>query len=326
MFKLPAVLTAERVSQILPIFDEWLSLEPGSWLAIDCSETTFIDPFCLCIFAEIVQKLKTHEVKGVLQGLPKGLRNYLDRMDFFQSLEIEYESDRQRNERLTGLVELTKIQLQKNIDSEAAKLTRALIGDFDDFDPKALPDENSGLLPYDNLERTVKYLMTEALLNSLSHGKRGSKNSYVWTALQYYPKTDNVNLSVVDNGVGFLRTLSSHPDLGDQTHEDALNLAMQPHKSCNRDQWLKDGKAANLGLGLTVISDLVCDAGGKMTVMSGDALLALENKSHKYVTIPHWQGVAISIIVPRSTLREVALAPIIRKYQDDIGEELITFT
>lgn len=324
---LPRYLTTNYIVDALNAFSNALEAYGTEEFEFECSAICFIDPFFICIFTEVLRKLQSRGARVNLLNIPLNIQSYLSRMDFFENAAIADPLNQSRNDCSNKLAELQKIDNQRTIDELSYKLSKALIGSLDDYNPESEPNPHTGEQPHDQMQNSINYILSESLQNSLSHGrKKGFDTAYVWTSLQYYPTTQIVNLAIVDNGAGFLRTLCDHPDIKEKTHEEAIRLALLPEKSCNRDQWLKTGDAANLGLGLTVISDLVLAASGSIDIISGDCLLRVDTNGYSPKSISRWQGVGISVNVQRDNLKQTLLRSIIEKYQQNIDDVDINFT
>ncbi len=82
-------------------------------------------------------------------------------------------------------------------------------------------------------------------------------------------------MAVVDNGCGFLSSLSRHPRLVASNDAAAVRLALEPRVTCNPDLEIRPEETANQGVGLTVVRWIVAEGRGVMQIASGDAVLEL---------------------------------------------------
>jgi hypothetical protein len=236
------------------------------------------------------------------------LSGYLQRMDVFHGVELVDcpPIQGQRHDRADALVEVTRLEQRRDVDSAALRLTRALVGRMPVANPNEQPDEMTGYTEADRLAEPIQYAFNELLENALTHARRaGYGNACVWVACQYYPSSDLVRLGVVDNGCGFLATLRGHPALHQETHLAAILAALQPRVSCNRDLGLR-ADSVNQGVGLTTTQRIAASAGGRLYIASGDAIHSAASYRH-LAGGACWQGVAIALVCKRQRLPEVHL-------------------
>lgn len=120
-----------------------------------------------------------------------------------------------------------------------------------------------------------------------------------------------VRLGVVDSGCGFLATLSKHRLLRDQTHLNAILLALEPMVSCNRDLLLNSNESVNQGVGLTTTFRIAKQANGRLIIASGDAKHDTRGRSMYLSEGVYWQGVAIAMECQRTQLPGIKIADLL---------------
>jgi hypothetical protein len=171
----------------------------------------------------------------------------------------------------------------------------------------------TGKSDVDRFEQPLQYVLGELLENALTHARgRGHNDAIAWVAAQYYPKKRVVRLAVVDDGCGFRKSLEGHSALASDTHFAAIEAALQPRVSRNREVGL-GGDSTNQGVGLTVTRQIALSAGGSIALFSGDAwLMDHVERQREPRTIPVWQGVGVFVELHREQLRNVDLASIMK--------------
>lgn len=199
-------------------------------------------------------------------------------------------------------LELTRLDSQRGVADAAFRLAQALVGHIPGVDPNELPDEMSGFTTFDRLVEPIQYALNELLENAMTHARRqGFANASVWIASQYYPKKNLIQLGVVDNGCGFLASLRGHPELRREHHLDAILTALKPRISCNRDLRL-NMDSVNQGVGLTTTCRIAEHTGGRLVIVSGDAIHDTSGRSGLLASGAYWQGVAIAMECRRDRL------------------------
>lgn len=273
-------------------------------VSVDAGELGFADPFGLAVLGATFRIVRRQGRAVGVRGLSARMAGYLQRMEVFEGVDLIDCSPpvTTRHDRSDALVELTMLDDQRCVDDAAFRLAKAIVGVIPGIDPDEPPDDMSGYSAFDRLVEPIQYALSELLENALTHARRqGFGEACVWVASQYYPKKGTIRLAVVDNGCGFLATLRSHPELRRETHLDAILTALRPRISCNRDLRLGMG-SVNQGVGLTTTCRIAEHAGGRLVIVSGDAIHSTSGQSGRLTRGATWQGVAIAIELSRARL------------------------
>lgn len=311
--RLPAFVHARNLPVTLKFCSD-IAANSASAVICDAADLKFVDPAGLCLLAATCHRLANSGKVLRLENVPAAIMGYLSRMDLFKACGIEYDEKFARHDRKLDLVEICSVDKASSIDPLADKITNALIGRTPDFDPNAQPDEMTGYTPQDYLYDPLRYIFSELLENALTHAKRaGYLNTQAWVAAQYYPSNDRIRLAVVDNGCGFLASLTRHQDLAERTHSAAIRLALRPRVTCNPDLEVFPDETANQGLGLTVVKEIAAQNQGVMRLVSGNSLVELHSVGREHARgVPSWQGVLLALEFERNLLRRVNLRSIIQ--------------
>lgn len=283
---------------------------------IDAQHLRFADPFGIAMLGACFHGVKARGQNIRVHNLNSNLGGYLQRMDLFNGIELIdcAPENGSRQNRGDALVELTMLSKHSEVGSVAHKLAVALVGGFADIDPNEQPDEMTGYTAYDRLVEPLQYALNELLENALTHARRGDATASVWVASQYYPKNGLIRLGVVDNGCGFLESLRNHAALEKKRHLDAILLALRPRISCNRNLGLRSD-TVNQGVGLTTSCRIAEHAGGKMILVSGNAMHNTSGSSGQSGEA-YWQGVGIAIECKRSKLSDIRFRELLPPLDD----------
>jgi hypothetical protein len=165
---------------------------------------------------------------------------------------------------------------------------------------------------YGDVWGTLQYAIREIIRNVAEH----SQSSRVLYCGQYWPAKNEVEVAILDEGIGIARSLRDNPHLRVNQDVEALRLSVLPGISgkawagANVDH---SDKWSNSGFGLYVVSEL-CKRGGEFDIVSGEAALCITKDSRKSVSSCH-SGTALKIKINTENLRSIAasLALIVSK-------------
>ncbi|MDR6392276.1 ATP-binding protein [Paraburkholderia phenoliruptrix] len=312
---LPKKVSVVTLPSTMAFFASLYSHE-GEEIHIDCSQFDFADPMGLCFLRYHLDLVTYLDCTVHLDGLVDWLALYLERMDFFAGLDKVYclnkPATRVRASLDHVLVEMTKIEYEHEIDAAAGRLAKAMVGASEtstEPDPDGMKPS-----PADRLQAVLQYVYSELINNAAFHGRaRGRKQSEIWVAAQYYKKSGDVRLAILDDGCGFLESLRGHSALMEETDASAIEAALRPRVSCNRDVLRGRGlDSANQGIGLTASKALTIAAKGTVDIFSGRAWYR-ENPTGRHfrqLRFP-WQGVGVALTMERALLQEIEIASII---------------
>lgn len=282
-------------------------------LVLHAHEVTFIDPFGLAVLGALLGPRDRPAVS--LVNLHVNQAGYLDRMNFFDHVDVDGVEvpHWNRNDQRRTLTELTYIDSQLACDETASLLADAITGTLTVEPPQ--PDDFRGRGSVrEQLRYPLWYALSELLQNSLTHARQGGhRGAGVWVAAQYFERIGQVKLAVVDNGCGMLETLKAHEKLPELSHHAAIQTALLPKVSCNRDGRLYNDHA-NEGVGLTTTAKIAKKAVGGLVIVSGDAVHRTATLSGYSGVLPHaggWQGVATCFYCKRSKLPAVRVGELL---------------
>lgn len=145
---------------------------------------------------------------------------------------------------------------------------------------------------------TLTYAIREIMRNVVEHGDA----SHLWYAAQYWPSKHKVEIGILDEGVGLMRSLAQNPKLHVTSNSQALFLALQPGVSRvqKKQRRRSDGDWINSGYGLYMTSAL-CQIGGSFFVSSGDKALKLSGTTSEFLECSY-SGVAVRLVLDTSKI------------------------
>lgn len=319
IIKLPKMVGIRCVKDLLEICNKITSSSED--VELDCSEVRFVDPLGMTLLSSTLETIDPNR-KISMPWLSTSLTSYLNRMDFFIRRKIDGVDTPQqnRNDLKHRLVELTVLTDPADSENAAERMATAITGSITNRPPKD-DDFSNPDIEYYQYYNPIRYSISELLENALTHARRNGKiNSAVWLAAQYY-EPGRVHISVVDNGCGFLGSLGAHPLLQDKTHAGAIQLALKPRISCNRDMG-PFASSENQGVGLTTTYKIAKASAGEIFIASGNSLFhdtgdGLTRRSERINVIDsYWQGVVVSATFSRANLPTISIPALL---PDDEG-------
>ncbi|AZQ66887.1 hypothetical protein EF888_06885 [Silicimonas algicola] len=146
------------------------------------------------------------------------------------------------------------------------------------------------------LQDTLTYSIREIMRNVVEH----SGSDKIHLCAQYWPLRNEVEVGIVDDGVGIHRALTENPAFEWLTEVEALQMALMPGISGNplagrgNDQW------NNSGYGLYMTSR-ICRNGGSFLLCSGTGGIELDHDG-KRTFETDFQGTAIRLVINTADL------------------------
>lgn len=312
LHNLPSYITLRNTSENGAFFGA-LYEDTDQLVEIDCGRLSFVDPVGLCLLRHHLASLALTCESVRLINLPHDKAAYMERMGLFDGVPAIHCANRpagnQRRELADRLVELRQVRTPFEIDHAAARIAEALVGASE---TPCTPDPNGmRASPAERLHAILQYIFSELLNNAAFHGRaRGFGEAEIWIAAQFY-RPSRIHVCIVDTGCGFLNSLRGHSALLRETHSAAIEAALRPRVSCNRDL-IRGLDSGNQGIGLSASHALATRADGSVDIFSGDAWLS-SSSSHRaeHTMLRPWQGVGISLQMNRDTLQELDIPSII---------------
>ena len=139
------------------------------------------------------------------------------------------------------------------------------------------------------------YVLTELINNAVDHSL--SKTPVVVYG-QLFPKINEIEIGIIDTGVGFKETISRRHSVKNEL--EAIKKSVEKGISGSTATVYGD-VYKNAGYGLFVVSNMIKDFGGFLRILSKDTLYKYPEDKHKVLN-NQWKG---SIILSRFNLDKI---------------------
>jgi hypothetical protein len=248
------------------------NLPKASNYRLDFSSLKFVEPFGMLHFSAQLRRFRQSNSDSRFKAENYQHLDYAAHMGFFQSFGLNHGKEPGEAFGSQQYAPITRLDLKE--------LTKEAFDQYEDVREtiERISMKLAGVLVRGDtgpLYDTLSYSLREIFRNVHEHSGADS----LWYAAQYWPEKGWVELSILDEGVGVIRTLSRNPHLKIDSDYDALQLALLPGVSGlafkggqkqGKDPW------ANSGYGLFMTSQL-CLRGGAFTIISGSGGMLLQN-------------------------------------------------
>ena len=272
----------------IQLAEEIRNLPEDREYVLDFSEMSWVHPFGMLYVARAIRDLQIRypDCELISENMDRaGAGSYAAYMGFFQACGIDHGN-------LPGDAHGSHTHLPLTyID------VRTITGKTPDYGwieytsrdlAKKLTQQDSG-----DVFDTLKYSFREIIRNVPEH----SQSNRVGFCAQFWPKNHQVEVAIIDNGIGIRSSLKQNPNYVDiDSDEDAIRQVMLPGISSKRYQGIPDEKDnvwQNSGYGL-YISSRLCDLGGDFFICSGGTGL-LKSGGNDEIFDTNLQGTAIRL-------------------------------
>ncbi|HNU67250.1 MAG TPA: hypothetical protein PKL42_08995 [Methylotenera sp.] len=303
---LPDSLTLENTIRFsnhlhdLPEADEYI---------FDFDALNWIEPFSLLLLSSEIQRCRDKVQQKRFSAVNHKTKTYAGHMGFFKAFGCDFgkkPSEAVGNSRYIPITIYDSAEIQK-----AAYESSEAVGQF--IENIAANISHVLLRTYDGeLFDTFTYSIREIIRNVIEHSNSGQFGF----CAQYWPNKNQVELALLDRGIGIKKGLSSNPHLNINSDHEALNLALMPGvsgKAFKGSKQNKDDNWANSGFGLYMTSRL-CREGGSFYIASGNTSLMLSEQNKDYMDTP-FQGTALRLIL--NTNRIKSLNKMLEQYRGE---------
>jgi hypothetical protein len=171
-------------------------------------------------------------------------------------------------------------------------------------------------------EKTLRYILSELLYNTLEHGKNLQR---IPSLLQFawYRENQELSFVIADLGVGIRKHLSqSYPGLGSDV--EAIQLALKPQISgtFTASAGLYVTKN-NAGVGLYLSSNIVRRLRANMYIISGNGLVHVSPTeiTHKNL-VSHWPGTFVYVTLKLGVVPDLNLQKMMSEFREVAAAEL----
>ena len=177
-------------------------------------------------------------------------------------------------------------------------------------------------------EKTLRYVISELLYNTLEHGKcflasRGV-DFRVPSIIQFtwYKKKNELQFIVADTGIGIKQHLEqTYPGL--ESHEEAIKLSTKYKVSGTFNTYDPYKNKDNAGVGLYISSNIVRKLHSEMHIISGDGLLHVTARDTTSKTLKtKWPGTIVLVTINLGANTDLNLHKIMSELRESADIEL----
>jgi len=241
---------------------------------IDTSQLIWVEP---CGIATLLAHVKRMKAAGMHVAVSENVFNldverYLQRINFYKTIEIEKDEQFSRKDSSGRFVEADIVNSVTSTDTAADKIAEIFFKDAE-------------------LKNYMSYMIREIVANGVMHS--GCLFGAVVCA-QYWPQVGRAQFCVADCGVGFKQHLSSRYNV--RTDAEAILLALEKGVTGVLPT-VYGNTYNNVGYGLYITKGLVARNGGVLKIISGEAVFTLEKNGERIedgLSRP-WPGVIVSV-------------------------------
>jgi anti-sigma regulatory factor (Ser/Thr protein kinase) len=173
-------------------------------------------------------------------------------------------------------------------------------------------------------EKTLRYIVTELLYNTLEHGRAflGSQGLPSIIQFTWYRKRNTLELIVGDLGIGIKKHLEqTYPPFED--HASAILYSLQPQVSGTFGRKDPYTQKDNAGMGLYISSSIARKLKANLHIVSGDGLVHVSQRDVTSRTLKQsWPGTFVLVEIELSKTKLVALQKMMADFREEAANEL----
>lgn len=225
---------------------------------------------------------------------------YAAHMGFFQSFGLDFGKNAGEAKGSAHYIPITIYDVDKiRVDAQNEAID---VGDMLEVIARKLAclltQSNSG-----ELIDTLGFSLREMFRNVVEHS--GAKR--IGICGQYWPTKRQVEIAVLDNGIGIRESINANPFLIIESDKDALNYSLLPGvsgKAYKGAKHMNKGHWSNSGFGLFMTSEL-CRNGGSFFICSKASGVMLKEKNKRNINT-NLDGTALRLIMNTSSIKTLA--------------------
>lgn len=293
MVLLPHRLTPAWVSRFGCELHE---LGPADEFEFDFGQQRWFPPFSMVLLAMHLRRFRERYPETAFYAKNFDNHSYAAHMGFFKTFGLDHGNA--PGEASGSSTHIPIQSIKRSELSEQASKAYVEIGYTIEDRAASLA---SLLTQTDNgvLHDTLTYSIREIIRNVFEHSEAGE----VFLCAQHWPSRHEVEVGIVDAGIGVRAGLAENPNFQFDTDRESLHAALMPGVSGNI--WAGKGSDPwrNTGYGL-YMTNRICRAGGCFFICSGSAGLWLEGK--RKLDVPsNLQGTAVRLFLDTSQLTDL---------------------
>lgn len=250
-------------------------------IIFDLSRLKFVTPSGLCYFIACIQSLSDQLGKDKLEIIMphnNSTNNYLTRMKFLETLNLNDDNYININDCSQNLLELQKISMD-SCDWKIAENLKTVL-------KAQLPVNNQDIL------EAVTYSLSEITDNTIRHSQSPSGG---FICAQTYPTMNKLEICIIDSGIGIVGSLKSENNI----HKDVISTFSKDNEFIEYalGKGVTSKSVNHSGEGLFFTSKFITENKGRMKVISGNGMLLIDDEPgiQLFDTEHHWQGTIVML-------------------------------
>jgi len=226
---------------------------------------SYVHSDSLLLVASLVRNMRLNNV--IVNVQVHGWDSYASRVDFYELINVPFGEQNPRRSSRGRFIEL------KTFDANSIYKLQ---------DELNMILYQNGAIGREVLE-LLFYCLGEIMDNTLIHSGLESG----WVSAQFYPKKEEIMLTICDYGEGIHHSLTSQPEnkYKDITERQALELCIQ--------RGVTNGKG--LGFGLFATSQFILKNSGELLLYSGSHYLTVKDGDYEIKSGSYWKGTVVSL-------------------------------
>lgn len=268
--------------------------EPISSICLNIVNLKYIEVGPLSLLRGVITEWNEKgQTVTVALGPSRSVICYLQRMDFFTSINVVIPEDFNRHPAGARFVVFTEINSasSQSTDDLSERMATCITGEDND-EEVVFTDQP----PVEGYFEGIAYSVSELIKNVQQHSC-----GIGHIVAQHYPSTGLTQIAIVDNGIGikesFFRT-SSPVSAQINSDLDAIKLALKAEVS-SKTHSVGVGGVENAGVGLTFLTEIARNAKGHFQVVSGNGFVNMDSE----IDLPNvFNGTFVCITFDRNSL------------------------
>jgi hypothetical protein len=196
----------------------------------------------------------------------------------------------------------------------------------DDFSNALLKAESYTKSVHIEYEKTVRYVVSELLYNTLEHGttyrKIANEERRIPAIIQFKCSKKKLDFIVADLGIGIKKHLEkTYSPFED--HQSAIKYALKPKISGTFGVNDPYKKKDNAGVGLYITSNILQRLNANLHIISGDGQVIMSPRQIKGYTLNNrWPGTFVWVELPLGNDLSLSLHSLMSEFRDAAAREL----
>ncbi len=269
----------------------------------DFKEMNWVQPYGALYISGLINYMKNNfpTSKSLFSNVgSKRNHSYAAHIGFFESIGVDYGNKPGVAAGSPNYIPITQLSLfEAHTDARNRDVAvGAIIDDDASRITEILMRQDKG-----HAFDAVQYSIREIIRNSAEH----SNSQYVYYCAQYYPKKHQVEIAIMDWGIGIPKSLEKNPYLNFSNDAEALKLSLLPSISGKfyegveirpYDEW------QNSGYGLYMINRISCMA-GDFFIGSGQSVLHANAGGHEVSNVNLIPGTSVFLRINTDKVQNI---------------------